>query len=196
MAYGVTNTSFSGLNSGGGGGFGGLGGASMILQIGGALSSSIGTFYQSKVQKYQLQAQAVTADTNARIAELGAQSALRQGEQEVGAIGLQAGRIKSAQRAIMGAGNIDLGEGSAAEVQASTDLMKEVDQKTAMTNALQQAWGYRMQGTNFQNAALMDNTAASNISPATNAFTSLLGGAGQVANSWYSLNKAGAANGG
>lgn len=191
LGYGAPD--FSGLNATSGmGGLGGFGGMSVVSSIAGALSSAIGGFYSAKTQKYQLKTQAIMADTNARIAELGAQSALLQGEREIGNLTLKAGQLKSTQRTAMAANGVDLGEGNAAEIQASTDIMKEIDKNTLQANAIRSAWGYRMQGVNFQNEALMSRSAASGISPVASATTSLMTGAGNVASNWYMLNKAGA----
>jgi hypothetical protein len=165
--------------------------AAMFSQIGGALSSAIGGYYSAQSQKNNLRFQSGIADINARISELGAQSALNQGQQQVGALTLKAGQIKSSQRAAMAANGIDLGEGNAAEVQASTDIMKEIDANTLIANAVRSAWGYRTQGTNYQNEAAMGRATASTISPLATGFSSLLGSAGSVANSWYLMNKAG-----
>ena len=193
MAYGVVNPSFSGLS--GGGGMQALGAGSLILGLGGMLSSTIGSFFSADAKKYELKTQAIIADTNARIAELGAQTALNQGQQEIGNLTLKAGQLKSTQRVSMAANGIDLGEGNAAEVLASTEIMKEVDKNTLQANAVRSAWGYRMQGTNFQNEALTARNTSDAISPWATGFTSLLGGAGKVADRWYSLNKEGALNG-
>jgi hypothetical protein len=182
-AYG-TFGGFGGF-TGGGGGFGGFSGASLALGIGGALSSGIGSFYQAKANKYQLQTQAVIDDTNARISEMGAQSALNQGQKEIANLTLQAGQLKSSQRASMAANGIDLGTGSAAEVQASTDIMKEIDVNQANANTVKNAWGYRMQGVNYQNQSLAARAGASSISPIGSATTSLMSGATQVASNWY-----------
>ena len=190
---GIGAPSFSGLN--GGGASGGIGGAAMPLMIGGMLSGAIGGFFSAKAQKYQLKAQAIMADTNARIAEMGAQSALMQGEQEVGNLTLKAGQLKSTQRASLAANGVDLGVGNAAEIIASTDIMKEVDKNTTMANAIRNAWGYRMQGTNFTNEALTARNTASAISPGMSAFSSLMSGAGNVAANWYMMNKVGAIGG-
>jgi hypothetical protein len=178
--------------------------ASLVTQAGGAISSAIGGYFGAKSSKAALASQAATlngqaaiADTNARIAELGAQSALMQGEKQVASITLKAGQLKSSQRAAMAANGIDLGEGSAAEIQASTDIMKEVDSNTITANAVSNAWGYKTQATNYKNEALMKRTgadsvsaSAGSISPFSAAATSLLGGATSVASSWYGLNKA------
>lgn len=172
-----------------------LASASLIGQIGGAVMSSIGSYYSAATQKINLQGAAGIADTNARIAELGAQSALNQGQRQVGALTLKAGQLKSSQRVAMAANGVDLGVGNAAEIQASTDIMKEIDANTLTSNAVRSAWGYRTQAVNYQNEALMQRGAASGISPGGSAAGSLLGSAASVAGSWYSLNKSGALKG-
>lgn len=163
--------------------------ASMIGQIGGMATSAIGSYYGAATQKATLRGQAAVADTNARIAELGAQSALFQGQQQVGALTLNAGRMKSAQRAAMAANGIDLGVGSAVELQASTDIMKEIDVATVESNAVRSAFGYRTQAVNFQNEALTKRATAGAISPFGAMSTSLLGSVGSVAQSWYQWDK-------
>ena len=169
---------------------------SLAGQIGGAASSAIGSYFGASAQKIALRGQAGVADTNARIAELGAQSALASGQQQVGALTLKAGQVKGAQRAALAANGVNLGEGSAAEISASTDIMKEIDANTLTANAVRSAWGYRTQAVNFQNEALIKRAAAGSIHPGTAAATSLLGSAGRVASSWYAFNKAGAFGGG
>lgn len=169
--------------------------ASLIGQIGGGVTSAIGGYFSAATQKATLKGQAAVADTNARIAELGAQSALLQGQQQVGALTLRAGQLKSSQRAAMAANGIDLGVGSAVELQASTDIMAQIDKNTIEANAVRSAWGYRTQAVNFQNEALTKRTTAGAISPFGAAAGSLLGSAGSVASSWYSLNKSGALKG-
>ena len=169
--------------------------ASLVTQIGGAATSAVGSYFSAGAQKAALQGQAALADTNARIAEIGAQSTLNQGQQQVANLTLKAGQLKGSQRAAMAANGIDLGEGNAAEVQASTDIMKEIDSNTLTANAVRSAWGYRTQAVNFQNDALMKRAGASSIDPGMAAAGSLLGSAGSVAGSWYSLNKSGALKG-
>lgn len=166
--------------------------AAVVGQAAGAVTSAVGSYFSSATQKINLKGQAALADTNARISELGAQSALLQGQQQVGALTLRAGQLKSSQRAAMAANGIDLGTGSAAELQASADIMKEIDTNTLTANAVRSAWGYRTQATNFQNEALTKRATAGAISPGMSAASSLLGSAGSVATSWYTLNKSGA----
>lgn len=169
--------------------------ASLITQIGGAATSAIGARSSASAQRTALKSQAAVADINARIAELGAQSALQQGQRQVGALTHRAGQIKSSQRAAMAANGIDLSTGTAAEIQTSTDIMKDIDVATLTLNALRTAWGYRTQATNDQNEAMVKRSTAKSINPGQAAFTSLLGSAGSVASSWHALNKSGAIGG-
>lgn len=172
-----------------------LGVGSLLMQFSGMASSAIGSYYSSATQKINLETQAYLADTNARIAELGAQSALFQGQQQVGSLTMKAGQLKSKQRAAMAANGVSLSEGNAVELQASTDIMKEVDANTLEANAVRNAWEHRTQAVNYQNEALASRATASGISPGGSMATSLIGSAGSVASSWYSLNKAGALKG-
>ena len=164
--------------------------SAMALNVAGMASGAVGSYYSAKNQKIQLEGQAKLADINARIAELGAQQELIRGEKEVGQISMQAGRLKSAQRVALAANGVDLGQGNAAELQASTDLMKEIDMNTARANAVRSAWGYRTQGVNAVNSAIARRATGAGISPGAQAFTTLLGSAGQVAGSWYQMTKA------
>lgn len=172
-----------------------LGAFSMYSGIGGAVASVFGSYFGAKSQKASLKAQAAIAESNARIAELGAQSELLRGDAEVGQLTLRAGQIKSAQRTAMSANGVDLGVGNAAEVQASTEIMKEIDKNTITANAVRSAWGYRTQATNFQNEAIVKRGTASGISPIGSAGSTLLGSATNVASNWYGLNKVGALKG-
>ncbi len=179
--------SFSSLQTGTGAA--GMGAAAQNLQIGGALSSAIGTYYASSAQSDALRYQARTAETNARLAEKSAQSALLQGQSEANRMQMRKAQVKGSQRAAMAANGGDLGEGSNARVQASTDLLADMDIDAIEANALRTAWGYRQQGTNYQNQAVFSSAAAEGISPVGDAATSLLGSAGAVATSWYRRKK-------
>lgn len=168
-----------------------MGAMSIGMQAGGVLTSAMGSHSGASSQKSALKGQARLADINARIAELGAHSALEQGKQQVAQVTHRAGQLKGSQRATMAANGIDLGAGNAAEVQASTDMMKEIDSNTVRHNALRNAWGHRTQSMNYTNEANMARANASGISPGGSAFSSLLGGATQVASSWYGMNQGG-----
>lgn len=162
---------------------------SMGLQAAGMASGAVGSFYSARMSKQQLAFEASMADINARIAETGARQELFNGQSEVGALTLQAGQLKSRQRTAMAANGIVMGEGSAAEIQASTDIMKAIDKNTIEANAVRSAWGLRTQGANYQSEAIAKRGTAGSISPFSAGASSLLSSAGQVASQWYSLSK-------
>lgn len=162
-----------------------------VTQLAGILSGMAGSFYSAKSQRSSLRFAADMARINARVAEQSAQGVLAQGERDAVALSMRYGQVKGAQRAALAANGVDLGYGSAAEIQASTDLLKETDLNTVSANAVRSAWGYRTQAVNAQNEALLRSTAADSISPGAAAATTLLGSAGSVASSWYTRTKLG-----
>lgn len=168
-----------------------LGTLSMPMMAFGLATGTVGAFYSAKAQKINLDLQANLADINARMAESTAQSALLQGKSEVAALTLRAGKLKGSQRVALAKGGADLGTGSAAEVAASTEIMKEIDKNTIDANAVRAAWGYRTQATNFENEALIKRASSKAISPIQAAATTLMEGAGSVAQKWYTMKKLG-----
>lgn len=202
-----------------------IGKVAPLMQIAGMATSAIGSYYGAKIQQEQLKAQASSlryqsqsqsmtlqfqkdmATLNAGLAENDAQQILLAGEREAGQISRRYGRAKSANQASMAARGVQLGVGSAAEVEASIELAKEQDMLTINANRVRAAESARMQRTNFQTQALMSGVSAANvagagaisannletsansISPFGGMFTSLLGNAGAVANTWYRDNQ-------
>jgi hypothetical protein len=163
------------------------------MQAGGALDSAIGGYYGAKAQKINMLGSAEIQDLNADLAERAAQQELAKGNAEVAAVTARAGQLKSKQRVSMAANGVDLsGGGSLAEVLTSTDLAKENDVNTITTNAVRAAWGLRAEATNMSNDANAKRAGVESISPFMAANSSLLGSAGSIASSWYSLNKTGA----
>lgn len=155
-----------------------------------------------------------TADINARMLESAAQATLLTGQREEQKSRIATANLKGTQRASMAANGIVLGEGTANQVLTSTDVLGEADANTLHANAVRAAWGYRTdsvnqtnqimgravdqnnqlldRASNQTNQALMSRSAAGAINPLLSAGTSLLGGAGSVASSWYQYKKAGA----
>lgn len=165
---------------------------SMGLQAGGVATSVVGSYYGAQVQKAALSGAADIATENAKIAELGAQSQIEAGQKSEQGARLRTAGLKSSQRASMAANGIDLGSDTATNILTTTDVMGEIDANQIRANAIRSAWGYRTQELNFQNDARAKRSTAGGINPLANAATSLLAGAGQVAGSWYAMNKSGA----
>lgn len=165
-----------------GGAFSQIGGA---MSIAGAVSSAVGAYYSARSAKNSLKHQARMAEINAQISELGARSALLQGQRQEQASRLAAGQLKSRQRVSMAANGIDLASDTPQNILNTTDFMSEADALTIQRNALQAAWGYRTQATNQQIGATMARADAGGISPFMSAATSLVGSATAVAPRWY-----------
>lgn len=164
----------------------------ITIQGVGALSGAIGARNTAAGQKMALQYGADIADINARTAELSAQSALLTGQRQEQRVLMRGAQIKSAQRASMAANGIDMGgSDTATRLLASTQFMAESDALTISSNARQQADQIRMQSVNATNDARMKRATADGIDPDSAFTSSLLGSAGQVASSWYTLNKSG-----
>lgn len=174
-----------------------MGGA--ITSIFGSINAAVGSYYAAESAKYQLKSQAQNlkfqsemAMINAAASEYQAERIMEAGMQQAAVVGLKAGQTKSAAKASMAARGLQLGEGSAKEVIATTDLMKERDMLTINANTVRAANAARTQSVNYLNQSLMAGTSAQNmqttagaVSSFLPAYTSLMGGATTLANSWY-----------
>ncbi len=63
--------------------------------------------------------------------------------------------------------------------------------QTIQANAVRAAWGHRVNATSLTNQARTSQAGADSLSPLVAGTSSLLSSAGQIAGSWYSLNKNG-----
>lgn len=115
------------------------------------------------------------AANNADLAEVAAKDSLRRGDKEADRIRREGDALKSKQRSIMAARGLDLGDGTAQDIQDQTDYFSLVDQATARDNAKKEAWGKRAYGAQYQ-------AQADGINPTRDG---LLAG-GMVAAKWYS----------
>lgn len=121
--------------------------------------------HQMEMQKLSLGHEASIAESNARMSELQAQSALLQGERQEQSVRLATAGLKSRQRVSMAANGIDLGSDSAVNTLTTTDVLGEIDAITVQTNAARAAWGHRAEATNFSNQALFARAGASTLDP-------------------------------
>ena len=80
----------------------------------------------------------------------------------------------------MAAKGLDLGYGTAADLQDQTDFFTQSDVATTRTNAKREAWSTRAQGQQR-----LAQGKADALNSMYGAAGSLLGGAGQVADKWY-----------
>lgn len=159
---------------------------SLIAQ---GISNTIQAFGSLGITRHQnaiAQSQANIARLNAQMMEWQAQSRLRSNEKDQVRLTMQAGQTKASQRAALAANGIAVGEGSAAELQASTDIIKEIDSNQLTANARREAWGMRMQAAKYEGQSLMAEAQKKNKWLTFG--TTLLQGASQVANSYMLYN--------
>lgn len=191
-AYTVPSTDsgsnwFSGLGSQNIGA--GLSGASMGMSIGQALGSVYAAWESGKTAKYVGKKQAEIAENNRQMSQMSAESAYRQGENQMAQLTYRAGQTQARQRVAMGANGVRVTGGSANEVLASTEVLKQMDMNSVKLNAISNAWGYKAQGhqavASGQIAQTMSNYQAS--SGMTLAMGNLMERSVTVADRWHKL---------
>ena len=150
-----------------------------------ALGASVGGTVLSAGSAYQQgQAAKQTAANNAQTAEVAAQDAQRRGEEEAMSVQRKGAALKSAQRVSLASRGLDLQYGTAADLQDQTDFFTQSDVATTRTNAGREAWNSRARGQQILARGQADATNAM-----LQAGGSLLGGAGQVSDKWYTYSK-------
>ena len=165
--------------------------AGLATQGIGVIGQVAGAFYSARSIRRNAELQAFMAEMNAKNSERQAQNVFFQRNKQIAALGIKSGRLKSSQRVALAANGVDLSSENAVELLADTEFMKEVDKDQIEQNAVAEAWGYRLQGVQHQNDALFARAQQKGTSPLLSA-TTLLNGASQVAQSWYTLKKQGA----
>tara|TARA_R110000744_G_scaffold62665_1_gene129283 strand:- start:1706 stop:2320 length:615 start_codon:yes stop_codon:yes gene_type:complete len=175
----------------------------MVGQIFGGLSASLGAYFQAKSSQLELRAKSSTLDyqskmagINARMSEQQAQQIMKAGQFAQMTQTMKAGQNLASYKTSSNARGIVAGEGSAQEVVASANLMKDLDKMTLNSNTVRAAEAERMKKVGFQNQSTLLGVSAANamssagtISPFSAVSTSLLGSSTSVMNSWYNKNR-------
>lgn len=91
------------------------------------------------------ESQATLADYNAQVASLQAQDAIIRGTQEENRFRTGVRALIGSQRADFAASGVDVGFGSAVDVQADAAFLGEMDALQIRTNAAREAWGFKVQ---------------------------------------------------
>jgi hypothetical protein len=145
--------------------------------VGGTVLSASSAYQQGQVAKQ-------TATNNAQMAEYAAQDAQRRGEEEATAVQRKGAALKSAQRVSLASKGLDLGYGTAADLQDQTDFFTQSDVATTRTNAGREAWNTRARG---KQALAMGK--ADSLNSMYQAGGSLLSGAGMVSDKWNTYTR-------
>jgi hypothetical protein len=122
------------------------------LAIGGIALSAYGQWRAGRASKKAGEAQqearedeAQLAEYNASVAQLQADDAIARGAEEESRFRESIDVMVGSQRAGFAGANVDVGFGSAVDVQADTRYLGELDALTIRTNAAREAWGFKVQ---------------------------------------------------
>ena len=149
-------------------------------------------------QKAASDSEADLSDYNANVAMLQSQDAIERGDLAESSFRGQVRSAIGAQRAGMAANGVEVGYGSAVDVQKDAAYLGELDALTIRTNARREAWGYQVQAEDlnarsaierktgiYQAAAGSAAATTSNIAAAG----TLLGGTASLIGAKYGFGK-------
>ena len=163
-----------------------------------ATMSGIQAKNQAEAERSAAEYNAQVANNNATIANQQRSSILQQGDVEAQNEMRKQAQMIGEQRAQMSANGIDITQGSAQDILASTKFLGGIDVNTIQSNAARQAWGYEVQSMNDKSTAVMETWKANSINPsqigAMAAGSSLLSSIGSAASS-YAGSKGGGGGG-
>lgn len=153
-----------------------------VLFGAGALMGGVSAYMGQSAQNQALQFNAMMSEQNARLAEIRAKEAEKEGKRQELLHRMKVEKLKGTQRAAAAASGAVVGEGSPMDVLLDTELLGEMDAMTIRHNTAMEAWGYRAQAGQYGLEANMYR--AQKGSPALAFGTSLLGSAGQLAGTY------------
>lgn len=140
----------------------GLGLAGLVTQAVGQHEAGQAQQAAGKAQAAVSESQAEVADYNASVATLQAQDAVERGAEAESRFRTQVRGAIGAQRTGFAGANVDVGFGSAVDVQGDAAYLGELDALTIRTNAARTAWGYSVQSYDYSQQAAIDRKAAAN----------------------------------
>ena len=154
-----------------------MGAAALGASIGvGALGSVLGGLGAKSADDARVQADKI----NAQLANQRAADALQLGAYQAGLARMRGSQVIGAQRAGYASSGIDENTGTAAQEQAQTRMMSELDAQMAQANARRESWGYQAQSKEAGLQAQVDKEAGD-----TSFAGSMLGGLGGAAKGIY-----------
>jgi len=164
------------------------------LSIGGALTNIAGTYYGLKAQQGQLKAEAQNAEFAANQADIASRAAEREAVDIIYA-GQRAAAWRGAQEAVDVAGlrastaasGVEVGTGSAGELERSARIAAEVDKMAIRTNSERQAASAREGGANMRANGVLGRATASNLRASAKTINPVGAATGQALGSAGSL---------
>ena len=125
------------------------------LTVGGGALSAFGLIWQGIAARRQANTEAAIARSNAKRARGAAAEAVSRGQFESRRHLIRTRQFAGSQRAAYGAGGVDVGFGSPADIVEETKRMGDVDAATIRYNAAQEAWGLKAKAVDYTTQAGM-----------------------------------------
>lgn len=126
---------------------------------------ALSTFSKLNAQKDSLKIQANLANQNATYADIQARDSIDLGRNQVTDYQRNLTSFKSSQINAMADNGIDVSQGSAIDVLASTEMMAQSDLDNIKYNAALESWGHQVEQTNYINEANSLRAQADSIHP-------------------------------
>jgi len=163
--------------------------AGLALQAYGAVKAAKDAKKAGTAQQQAAESEAQIADYNASVADLQAKDAIERGALAESKFRSQVRGMIGTQRAGIAAGNVDVGYGSAVDVQGDAAYLGELDALTLRTNAAREAWGYNVQAGDLRKRAAIARKTGyyAGQAASANATTAAIQGIGSIALSTGSL---------
>lgn len=153
-----------------------------LLTVAGLGAQAVGTGMRAYGEHQAGEAAGRVAESNAKLADAAAEDSIRRGGEESKDIIRYAEQLKGRQRAVYGAGGIDVASASAEDVRKGTDRLAYEDVARTQANAAREAWGFRAQADQFRAGGEAAKAAAGfNVgSTVLTGASSMLGGLGSL----------------
>lgn len=136
---------------------------------------ALSSYAKMKAQKQAFKQQEKLALYNATLSDNQARQAIEDGTNAVTDYQRNVSAFKSSQINALAENGIDVTQGSAIDLLASTEMLAQGDIDSIKYNAALQSWGHKVQATNYRNQAENYRVAAKSIRPLTSTLLSLGG---------------------
>lgn len=162
----------------------------VVMAIGSAAFTAYSGYQQSAATKNAYEYQSKVSANNSKIAEWNAQDAARRGEQTLIDTQRRTAALMGTQRATLAGRGIDLSEGSALNILSDTAYLGEQDALTVKNNTAKEVWKSKVAANDASANSELLQSRSDSENPLFSGATSLLTGAGKVADSWYKYRAA------
>ena len=162
-----------------------------VAMVGGSALSAYGQLQAGQAARQAGDYNSAVARNNQIIANRQAEDAIKRGDIAADEQRRKVSRIGGAQKAAIGASGVALDSGTALDIFGDTVAFGELDALTIKSNAKREAYGYQVQGMNFEAEGAMARTRGKNAQQASyiQAGSTLLGGAAQGGDMYYRANR-------